>query len=232
MPTLFLIGTPLDEAHPLSPEAVQVLSQASVIVGESRKVVDRYLKGHTVPAERFFLDPFRKEEWQALTQAIEALKEDASVCLLSDVGMPILFDPGKEVLEFCQKKKFAIKTVPSATSWATACAVSGFAPPFFLHGFLERDAAQKAQELSRLKRTDAHLVLMETPYRYRGFLKLLQETFGKPAQVFLAWNIAQKEEHYFWGTLDELEKWSMRLQLEKGEFVLILKRRIPSKGVH
>lgn len=231
MPTLYLIGTPLDEAQKLSPEAVNILLKSHTVIGESRKVVDRYLKGHAITQERFFLDPYRKEEWLAFTESLSKMKPDDSVCLLSDVGMPVLFDPGFEVLDLCRKKNFTIKTVPSATSWATACAVSGFEPPFYIQGFLDRDNDIRHRQLAFLKTLDAHTVLMETPYRYGKFVQMLAETFGNDAQVFLAWNIAQETEKYFWGSLKELAVFNQRANLEKGEFVLIVKRRTDGKRV-
>lgn len=225
MPTLFLIGTPLQEDHKLSPYALEKLDQSQIVIGESRKVLDRYLKGHARAAERFHLDPPRKDEWDALTDALGKLPEDANVCLLSDVGMPILFDPGREVLEFCRKKKFKIQSVPSATSWGTACAVSGFSPPFYIHGFLTKETEERKRELKNLKTGQGHLVLMETPYRYKNLLKDIEDVFGPQCPLFLAWEIGQETERYFWGTLKELLAFNAQEKLEKGEFVLIVQRR-------
>ena len=41
---LYVIGVPLNEAGSLSQEAISALSKVSVVVGESRKVVSRFLK--------------------------------------------------------------------------------------------------------------------------------------------------------------------------------------------
>lgn len=225
MPTLWIIGTPLEESQRLSAHAIETMEKCKILIGESRNVVDRYLKNSQVKAERFFLDPFREPDWKEFVKQFSGLKGDESACLLSDVGMPILFDPGEAVLDLAREKKFAIRSVPSATSWASACAVSGFSPPFFLQGFLNREAKTRENELAALSKMDAHLVLMETPYRYRAFLKSLSEILGKDRQVFLAWNIAQESERYFWGSLKELAAFSDQHQLEKGEFILIVKRR-------
>lgn len=223
-PCLYLVGTPLSENAPLSESAIAVLNQCDAIIGESRPVLDRYLKGQDLKAERFHLDPPRKDEMELLWGTLQRISEIGGVAaLLSDVGMPVLFDPGFEVLEKCRKLGFLVRTVPSPTSWATACAVSGWSPPFLIQGFLDRDNAIRAKELKSLKASTAHLVLMETPYRFRKFLEQITKTFGDKRQAFLAWEIAKSGETYVWGTLSEISRYAEQNNLEKGEFVLLLK---------
>lgn len=225
---LVVIGVPLNEAGKLSFEAIAALENAAVIVGESRKVTDRFLK--QVPSrlpncELYFLDPFREQEWKALQKTLSRLPAGAAVCLLSDTGMPILFDPGRELLEFCRMKGFQILTVPGPTSWGAACAVSGFPPPFFVFGFLSQKSDERREQLQRLKSIPAHVVLMDTPYRFHSLLELLKVSLGNRSEVFLSWEISKSEERCFWGTLEELVQYANAHHLEKGEFVLILKKK-------
>jgi 16S rRNA (cytidine1402-2'-O)-methyltransferase len=221
---LTIVGTPLSESGKLSAEAFAALAACQVVIGESRKVTFRLIKedGKNPQRKVFLLDPPRKEEWEALSAALtELAKTGGQAALLSDTGMPILFDPGAEVLELARKLRFEIRSLPAATSWGAACAISGFAPPFHIVGFLPRENADRILALHQLKDLKAACLFMDTPYRYRLLLKQLTEVFGTARQAFLAWEIASAAEFFTWGSLATIEKESDLRQLQKGEFILI-----------
>ena len=221
---LYVIGSPLAEGQALPPHAVEILQSCDLVIGETRPVLDRYLKHHDVKGERFHLDPPRRDEQELLNEGLERIaKTGGKAALLSDVGMPILFDPGSSVLETCRRLGLSIRTVPGPTSWATACSVSGWAPPFLIYGFLDRDAKIRESELRRLMRSPENIVLMETPYRFLRLLADLQKHLGPKHQLFLAWEISKKDESYFWGTITEVLRYAEKKNYEKGEFVLLLK---------
>jgi 16S rRNA (cytidine1402-2'-O)-methyltransferase len=221
--TLFIFGTPLKESLSLPKESLDTLKSADIIIAESRKNFFQIFPKSKIELDEkklYFLDPSRKETYELLFEALD--KPTVTACLLSDSGMPILFDPGEEVLEFCKKNNFKIRTLPTATSWGTACSVSGFEPPFYILGFLP----QKEEEWnSVLKKHQGkgHLVLLETPYRFEKFLKNLISAFGKAQEAFLAYEIAGPQEDYIWGTLDNILRETQKRGLVKGEFVVIVK---------
>ena len=156
---------PLDEAAPMHPQAAQAIKEASLIIAESRKVTFPHLKRmglETNDLNIFFLDPPRKEVWQAVKDQLnEMANKGGTAVLFSDAGMPILFDPGKEVLAHCQQKQFQIHSVTGPTSWGTACALSGFAPPFYLQGFLPREKRERSFTLKRLASLNTNVVLIQ-----------------------------------------------------------------------
>lgn len=223
--TLHIVGTPLDDGAELSPAAYARIESCSVVIGESRKGLFPYLKALGREPEKrriFLLDPPRPEEWQAIRAALGAVaKSGGDAALLSDTGMPILFDPGNEVLALARELKLEIRATPSATSWGTACAVSGFPPPFFIEGFLPRETPDRLARLRELARVPAASVFMDTPYRFRILLRQLNEVFGPERQAFLAWEISSAQEAYIWGSLASIEKEAERRNLQKGEFILL-----------
>lgn len=224
-PTLFIVGTPLADAAPLSSEAIRSLEKATVIIGESKKVLDRRLKNVPAVSNKsvFFMDPYRREEMEAIQASLRQAREDgAAVALCSDTGMPILFDPGREILEFCRSLGFTIRSSPGPTTWATACAISGYSPPFLLLGFVSQKQAERENDLQKLAASVAHVVLMDTPYRFRSLLNAAKQSFGRTREAFVAWEISSADERFLWGTLEELEQKCESEKLAKGEFVLIV----------
>ena len=124
MPTLLLVGTPLDDNASPTGEAAKALREADLLIGESRKIAARLVKraGREGEPPLFLLDNAGPGEWRALKEALET--QTGTVALFSDGGMPILFDPGREVLTLCRKLKYRIRSVPGATSWRRRHAVS------------------------------------------------------------------------------------------------------------
>lgn len=216
--TLTIVGTPLNEDAVLSPEAAAALSEADVIIGETRKVTSKHCKRAGVPEgdKIYSMDPPREDE-----MIREALAKATRAVLLSDCGMPILFDPGLWVLEHCRAKGFAVSVIPSATSWATAVAVSGFSEPFAVLGFPPRDNAARLRFFEKARAQDVSVVLMDTPYRFRLLLQQAGDAFGRERPAFLAWEIGKPEAKFTWGTLGEIAS----LGLDRGEFVLVVRRR-------
>lgn len=217
---------PLDEEGWIGEAAKHALAAAEIVIGENRKVAFRYLKqaAERPAREVFFLDPPRDDEWKLLQERLRALKRSGgSAALFSDSGMPVLFDPGKEVLEFCRREGFVIRTVPGPTSWAVAAAASGWDPPFLVHGFLPREEKERERSLRELAASRQHVVLLETPYRFRLLLRNLAGALGSERELFLAWEIGKSDEWLWWGTAGQIEKAAAARGLQKGEFILAIK---------
>lgn len=223
-PVLYILGTPLDERAVLDPRTAEILSRADIVVGESASVTRRRmgLFAKESKAEVFFLDHavgLAPDLAEALSKAAE---QKQTVALFSDCGMPILFDPGGTVLEYCRKLKFSIRTSEGPSSWGIACATSGYEPPFLLYGFLPRRPEDRKKALGALHPLGAHTVLMEAPYRFKLLLEECRMTFGPKQRAYLAWDLALPGEWHAEGSLDELKQaWSSHGS-PKGEYVLIL----------
>jgi len=223
----FILGMPLNEKTAPATPIVKILEPCSIIIGESRRITERLISRVNLrsDAKVFYLDNQSPHDKKALLHELWTLsKSQGMACLFSDMGMPILFDPGKELLEEVRNLSFKIRCLPGPTSWGTACALSGWSPPFLLIGFLSPKAEERLRELAELSRASGHIVLMDTPYRFQALLKDCNQVFGSQHQGFLAWEIGMPEETYLWGSLKEIEQKAAEKNLKKGEFILLLRK--------
>ncbi|MBI4405117.1 MAG: hypothetical protein HY537_13225 [Deltaproteobacteria bacterium] len=224
--TLIVVGTPLNEGATLGSEAVQALKHSSVLIGESRSVSLRLLKSAGIVIESktfFFLDHLKQQEWLELKKLIETMRRTGgSIALFADGGMPILFDPGKEILSLCRNLGFSIHSVAGPMSWSVACAMSGWDPPFLVEGFLPRKTEERMKKIESLKNRSEKIVLMDTPYRFRSLIDQLSKVLETDRKVFLAWEIGNTEERFVWESLGDLRVYCDREHLRKGEFILIV----------
>lgn len=210
----------------LSPNAIRCLRDSCVVFAESSKSTHKLFarSGIHKPREQiFFLDNANRSTLSKANELINNIaRQSLSASLLSDCGMPILFDPGKEILQMCQARSFIIRTIPAATSWGTACAVSGFDPPFHLIGFVPQKGPERRNVLSSFVPLRAHLVLLDAPYRFGALLRDVISVFGPQQDGFMAWEIGSPMEHYEWGTMDSILRRSLSARRNKGRFVLVL----------
>lgn len=225
---LWLVGVPLTDSEVPSQAALSAIAAANLWIGESRRRVDWFLRKAQVtpdPDALFHLDPLPPPEEKALKARLKEMgSKGGNVVLFSDTGMPVLFDPGSWILETCRALGFQVRTVAGPCSWSTACVISGYKPPFWIEGFLPRENEQRGARLKTLATTAAHIVLLDTPYR---FLKLVEECSTQlkaDRELFLAWEIGSQNEKYFWGDARGLQQFASKHNLSKGEFILIVKK--------
>jgi len=221
---LYLVGVPLSDDEPLSPCACERIAHCSVVIGESRGLtLKRIRESKAQPEHTFFLDNLKKTDGDELKALLTQKKNTGcEIALFSDTGLPALFDPGADVALLARNLGYQIKTVPGPASWAVASAASLLPPPFYLAGFPPQKAEERTQFFMKMGNQTAHVILLETPYRYHTLLKQLKETLGAKRRVFLAWELSRPGEKLFWGSLVELESFSAQQNLNKGEFILIL----------
>lgn len=223
--TLMILGLPLQESPKLPPALSAHLKSADLIIGESRRLTDQRLQAAEVPntTPAFYLDNLGGKEKTELEKALRNLKDRQKAVLFSDMGMPILFDPGADVLEMARKLGFQIKSEAGPTSWGTASALSGFSPPFLLVGFPPQKTEARVEFFRGLSAATGHLILMDTPYRFTKLLEECETAFGQRRQAFLGWEIGLAAENLIWGTLPEIQAECRRRGLVKGEFILVVK---------
>jgi len=221
---LWIVGTPLNDTLPLPESARERLKTIPVVVGESRSRTLFLMRGLDSPdKEIYFLDPPHPHQRAAIFEGLNrALAAGQDVALFSDTGMPISFDPGGEVLDWARKAGVEVRSVPAATSWGTAAALSGYPPPFLVVGFPPRETGERARFFAEVKKRTEPQVFLETPYR---FLKLLEECANAlPAdrELFLGWELGGDCERLLWFPAKDWKKRVAQYGLEKGEFILIV----------
>jgi len=229
---LWIVGTPLKDETPFPAETLRRLEGIPVIVGESRNRT-QYLVRDLKPApETYFLDPPHPHQRAAIFEALDrARAAGQDVALFSDTGMPITFDPGVEVLEWARRAKVEIRSLPSATSWGTAVALSGYAPPYLILGFPPRDTEERNRFFAQMRKRPEPQTLLETPYRFQKLLEECARALEPDRELFLAWELGGENERLLWFPAKEWKRQIGTYGLDKGEFILTIgPGRMPKRG--
>jgi len=219
---LIILGSSITGKDAWDAKALSYLEKATLVLGESRSVTERRLSKVKLSANCsvFYLDNISDKDRNQVRSLLGTGSQ--TVILFSDNGMPILFDPGDFILELAKKNQYEIICEPRETSWGSACAVSGWPPPFLLVGFLSQKKEERLEQMQKLKEEPHALVLMDTPYRLEALLEAAVTVFGAQREVFMAWKIGMKEQKYYWKSLGKLLEAVQKNSIPKGEFILII----------
>lgn len=219
---LYLVGLPIGNSGDLTLRASRILSEAEVLIGESRSVLDSWAKRVESTAPQWILGKSNQKQ-EAQDAALEALGEGKSVALISDAGMPVWDDPGLELVQKAIDFGYQVVPVPGVSAALAALVVCGFpVSRWYYRGFLPREPKLREQALQELRSETMTTIILEAPHRLLPLLQTMSEMLPTDRQIALAWQLTTSEEEVLHGTSSELLNNVESNQWEKGEFVIVL----------
>ena len=221
MSTLFVVGTPISNLEDISPRALRVLRQVSLIASENPARTQRLLARYEIQTPMMrFTDAYDRKKAQR-TGAVLAALGAGDVALVSEAGMPGLADPGYELIQAVLDGRFSVVSVPGPTALAAALSVSGLpAEPFLFLGFLPRKRAARRELLASVARAPFTLVAYESPHRLMVVLEDVAHVLGSRPLV-AAGDLTKLYEEVRRGTAAELLA-SFAEQGPRGEYTLVV----------
>lgn len=225
---LYVIATPIGNREEISPRVGQILAQVDLLICEEEKSGLRLLKWLNLQKPIALLNE-HNEKKAPKELADRIIMEGLTAALISDAGTPAIADPGAMLVARLEKYNVAVRPVAGPCSITAALSVAGIKIESFLYrGFLPAQKEERRLEIQKLQnQLKQPVVILDTPYRLKPLLTDLVAIIGENHPAFLAYKLTQPEEKLWHGTLGELL--TMSQGLAKGEFVLILKPRRPSR---
>jgi 16S rRNA (cytidine1402-2'-O)-methyltransferase len=221
MGTLFIVGTPIGNLEDISPRALRILRQVSLIAAENPARTQRLLARYEISTPmRRYTDAYDRKKRQRLASVLAALDE-GDVALVSEAGMPGLADPGYELIQAALERDVPVVPVPGPTALSAALSVAGLPCERFLFlGFLPRTAKARRELLASLVEQPFTLVAYEAPHRLLGTLADLADLFGEREMV-AACELTKLYEEVQRGAPAELLA-HYRQHEPQGEFTLVI----------
>jgi len=177
MGTLHVVATPIGNLEDVTLRALRVLGEVELLFAEDTRRTRILLDRHSVQAKPISLHAHN--EAKRIEQALESLRADRDVALVSDAGTPLICDPGERLVAAAIADGHRVEAVPGASAVITALAVSGLpVMPFTFIGYLPRRGSHRTRLLENYRDRPETLVCFETPHRIEASLKSLLEVFG------------------------------------------------------
>ena len=167
---LVVCPTPIGNLEDVTLRVLSALREADVVACEdtrrTRVLLDRYgVSGQLVSYHEH-------NERRRTVELVERMRSGAVVALVSDAGMPLVSDPGFELVRACVAAGLAVEVLPGPSAVLAALVASALpVDAWRFAGFLPRKRAELAAVLS----ASETLVAFESPRRVAETLALLAE---------------------------------------------------------
>src|SRR5512146_3512452 len=130
MGTLYLVATPIGNLEDMSPRAIRVLREASLIAAEDTRHTGKLLEHFKIETQ--LTSYFEHNKLNKLDFILEKLST-GDVALVSDAGTPAINDPGYELVKAALAAHYDVRPIPGASAPIAALTVSGLPTHSFLY---------------------------------------------------------------------------------------------------
>ncbi|SCT34435.1 16S rRNA (cytidine(1402)-2'-O)-methyltransferase [Staphylococcus caeli] len=221
MSILYLVGTPIGNLADITYRAVDILRTVDMIACEDTRVTKKLCAHYEIQAPlKSYHDHNKTQQTEYL---IEQLQQGVSIALVSDAGLPLISDPGYELVVAAREQQIQVETIPGPNAGLTALMASGL--PSFTYtflGFLPRKEKQKQACLEQRMYENSTLIIYESPHRVKDTLKTIQKIDDK-RKVSVGRELTKKFEQIVTNYVDViLSQFDDASIPTKGEFVILI----------
>jgi len=217
---LYVVATPIGHLSDLSLRAIDVLRRADTTAAEDTRVA-RVLLDH-IGAHPTLIASHEHNEARMAQAIVERIRAGQAVALTSDAGTPGISDPGSRVVAAVHAAGLPVIPVPGASAVTALLSVAGFSEPRFrFEGFLPTRSRARRERLATLARSDAVVVLYESPHRIVETVRDLADTLDPDRIVVLGRELTKRFEQLHRTTAGALVAWlDADTDRRRGEFVI------------
>ncbi|MRG88160.1 16S rRNA (cytidine(1402)-2'-O)-methyltransferase [Salinibacillus xinjiangensis] len=218
---LYIVPTPIGNLEDITYRALQILKDVDVIAAEDTRQTQKLLNHFEISTPTFSYHEHNKGA--VGEKIILQLKTGKNIALVSDAGMPVISDPGFDLVE--QASEWVdVVVLPGANAALTALVGSGLpAEHFYFYGFLPRKKKELKEVLTNLQYVQATLLFYESPYRIKDTLKGMKDVWGPERKIVLARELTKRYEEYVRGTVEEILEWTNSEDAQvRGEFCIVV----------
>lgn len=134
---------------------------------------------------------------ESLHEYINLIEKDQKWGVVSDAGLPVLADPGSQLVFLAHQKKIRVKTFSGPSSIMMALVLSGLSgQAFTFHGYLPRKEEDLVKQLKQMEEGSQikTQIWIEAPYRTDKMIQVCTRSLH-PKTIFCVANaLCTKEE--------------------------------------
>ena len=210
----------------MSPRAIRILKEASLIAAEDTRHTGKLLKHFEI--ETPLTSYFEHNKLSKLDNILAKLAE-GDVALVSDAGTPALNDPGFELVRAALAARHQVSPVPGPSAPLAALVASGLPTDRFLYlGYLGRKTTERHAQIAAVSALPYTLIFLETPHRLLDALVDLQAELGDRS-LAVARELTKLHEEIFRGRISEAAAHFDEFP-PKGEITLVVDGANPDAG--
>ena len=226
---LYIVGTPIGNLNDLSPRALNILRNVSLVACEdtrhTKKIMAKYNFSNNLLS-------FNKQNFfKKIPKIINSLNSGNSVALVSDAGMPGICDPGEELVKDAKSNRINVVCIPGPCAATTALVTSGMpSSQFIFEGFLPKKKSERDKILYNISKSFKTTILFESPHRLKKLLYELKNYFGGDREIQVSRELTKKYEEQIGNNINEVINYFLDKEV-LGEITVVIKGRDISEEV-
>ena len=200
---LYIVGTPIGNLQDISPRALNILKNVSIIACEDTRQTKKLMSKYEFTNK---LISFNKHNAQKkIPLILDNLNSGKSVALVSDAGMPSICDPGENLVQTAKSYNLNIICIPGPCAAITALVSSGLpSSKFTFEGFLPRKKSEREKILINISNNEKTTILFESPHRLKNLLSELKEYLGGEREIEVSRELTKKFEEHIGNNINEV----------------------------
>ncbi len=219
MSRLYIVPTPVGNLGDMTPRAVEVLREASLILAEDTRTSAPLLRHFGIDTP--LVSHHKYNEHQTVAPLIDRIAAGETIAMISDAGTPGISDPGFLLSRECRRAGIEVITLPGATAFVPALVSSGLpCDRFTFEGFLPPKKGRRTR-LERIAASDCTSIVYESPLRLVKTLEQLAEVCGPDREASVSREISKLHEETRRDTLGGLIEY-FTANIPRGEIVIIV----------
>lgn len=220
---LYIVPTPVGNLSDMTPRAIEVLREASLILAEDTRTSAVLMRKFDISTP--MASHHKYNEHDTASAVVDRIEGGETIALVSDAGTPGISDPGFMLARECRRRGVEVVTLPGPTAFVPALVSSGLpCDRFVFEGFLPQKKG-RASRIAALSADSRTFVVYESPLRLVKTLEQLAEACGADREASVSREISKLHESTVRGTLRELID-HFGANQPKGEIVIVVGGRL------
>ncbi len=206
---LVLAATPLGDSRDASARLIEALGRADVVAAEDTRRLRALAAALGVTVTGRIVSHYDAVEAARIPALLAAIRNGATVLVVTDAGMPLVSDPGFRLVVACVQEGLRVTCVPGPSAVITALAVSGLpCERFCFEGFPPRRDGPRRRWLAGLADEGRTCVFFESPHRLAATLAQAAEVLGPDRVAAVCRELTKPYEEVRRGGLGALAQWA------------------------
>jgi 16S rRNA (cytidine1402-2'-O)-methyltransferase len=217
---LYIIATPIGHLGDITLRALVTLSNVDLVACEDTRVSGGLLSKYGIKKQ---LIPYHDHNTESAGASIlQTIAAGQAVALVSDAGMPLISDPGYDLVNACRAEGYDVTVIPGASAVINALAGSGLpTDQFHFAGFLPAKMVARQKALAAFKDVPGTLVFYEAPQRLSETLQDMEKILGAERPAVIARELTKLFEENRSAKLSKLAQ-HYAINEVKGEIVILV----------
>jgi len=222
---LYLVSTPIGNMEDITYRALNILRKSDIVLCEdtrrSVKLLSYFkIKNKLLPYHKF-------NEKKVSSKAVDEIKKNRIISLISDAGTPAISDPGMLLVNKCIEANLAVHPIPGPSAVTSAVSVSGFGDQYLFYGFLTKKEKALENVLKSLCNIDYSIVFFIPASKINFYLSKFKKYFFD-RKILIAKEMTKIHEEFIRTKMKLINNLPEDI---KGELTVILSDKVKEKNI-